>query len=75
MAQQIAGLCGLNLFSTELALADNNIWHVCDYVNEPCDYRLKSSVVNGVPDEVVAGVADRIASWVKRNAGRLENRD
>jgi hypothetical protein len=67
MAQQIAGLCGLNLFSTELALADNNIWHVCDYVNEPCDYRLKSSVVNGVPDEVVAGVADRIASWVKRH--------
>jgi hypothetical protein len=67
MAQQIAGLCSLNLFSTEIALADNNIWHVCDYVNEPCDYRLKSSVVNGVPDAVVAGVADRIASWVKRN--------
>lgn len=66
MAQQIAGLCNLNLFSTEIALAENNIWQVCDYVNEPCDYRLKSSVANGVPDDVVAGVADRIASWVKR---------
>lgn len=67
MTQQIAGLCGLNAFSTEIALSEQNIWQVCDYVNEPCDYRLKSSVANGVPDEVVAGVAERIASWVKRN--------
>lgn len=65
MAQQIAGLCGLNVFSTEIALSDGNIWTVCDYVNEPCDYRLKSSVVNGVPDEVVAGVCERIASGSK----------
>lgn len=71
MTQQIAGLCGLNLFSTEIALGENNIWQVCDYVNEPCDYRLKSSVANGVPDEVVAGVAERIASWVKRNAREI----
>lgn len=67
MTQQIAGLCGLNVFSTEIALSEQNIWTVCDYVNEPCDYRLKSSVANGVPDEVVAGVAERIASWVRRN--------
>jgi hypothetical protein len=66
MTQQIAGLCGLNVFSTEIALSDNNIWQVCDYVNEPCDFRLKSVVPNGVPDEVVASICDRIASWVKR---------
>lgn len=70
IVQQIAGLCGLNVFSTEVALSEQNIWQVCDYVNEPCDYRLKSSVANGVPDEVVDGVADRIASWVKRNVKR-----
>jgi hypothetical protein len=66
MVQQIAGLSGLNAFSTEIALDQANIWQVCDYVNEPCDFRLKSSVANGVPDAVVASVCDRIASWVAR---------
>jgi len=68
MTQQIAGLCGLNLFSTEIALDQRNIWQVCDYVNEPCDYRLKSTTPNGVPDEVVAAICDRLAGWVKRQA-------
>jgi hypothetical protein len=66
ITQQVAGLSGLNVFSTEIALDQSNIWHVCDYVNEPCDFRLKSSVVNGVPDAVVAGVCERIASWAWR---------
>ncbi len=68
MTQQIAGLCGLNLFSTEIALDQNNLWQVCDYVNEPCDYRLKSTTPNGVPDEIVAAICDRVAGWVKRQA-------
>jgi hypothetical protein len=68
MAQQIAGECGLNVFSTEIALNENNLWQVVDYVNEPCDYRLKSSAPNGVPDEVVRGVGDSIASWAGRRA-------
>lgn len=71
MTQQIAGLCGLNLFSTEIALDQNNLWRICDYVNEPCDYRLKSVVVNGVPDEVVAAVCERVASWVRRHKAAL----
>lgn len=66
LTQQIAGLCGLNLFSTEIALDQNNLWQVCDYVNDPCDFRLKSTVANGVPDEVVAAICERIAGWVKR---------
>jgi hypothetical protein len=68
MAQQIAGVCGLNVFSTEIALDENNLWQVVDYVNEPCDYRLKSTAPNGVPDEVVRGVADSIAAWAGRRA-------
>jgi hypothetical protein len=67
MTQQIAGLCGLNAFSTEIALSQQHIWQVVDYVNEPCDYRLKSKAVNGVPDEVVRSVAERIAAWVGRH--------
>ncbi|MCS6773170.1 MAG: hypothetical protein NZ693_03550 [Thermoflexales bacterium] len=72
IAQQIAGLCGLNLFSTEIALDQRNLWQVCDYVNEPCDYRLKSKTPNGVPDAVVAGIADRLAGWVARVARTVQ---
>lgn len=70
MTQQIAGLCGLNLFSTEIALDEHNLWQVCDYVNEPCDYRLKSKTPNGVPDDIVASIADRIAGWAARRSKR-----
>ena len=66
MVQHIANISGLNLFSTEIALDENNIWQVVDYVNDPCDYRLQSKAREGVPDVVVKGVCERIASWVKR---------
>jgi len=66
MAQQIAGLCGLNLFSTEICLDARHLWLVVDYVNEPCDYRAKSSVPNGVPDDIVTAIAERIAAWAAR---------
>ncbi len=70
IAQQIAGLCRLNVFSTEIALDQHNVWQVVDYVNEPCDYRLKSKAANGVPDAIVAAIADRIAAWVQRRVPR-----
>ncbi len=66
MMQQIAGLCGLKLFSTEIALAQNGLWQVVDYVNDPCDYRLKSATVNGVPDEIVRAICDRVVGWAKK---------
>lgn len=67
MTQQIAGLCGLNVFSTEIVLNQHHVWQIIDYVNEPCDYRLKSRALNGVPDDVVKAITLRIASWVKRS--------
>ncbi len=66
MVQHIANISGLGLFSTEIALDQNNTWQVVDYVNDPCDYRLQSKAREGVPDIVVKGVCERIASWVKR---------
>lgn len=63
---QIAGICGLNIFSTEIALGDDGVWRVMDYVNDPCDFRPKSIVPNGVPDEIVDNICARIAGWVKR---------
>jgi hypothetical protein len=64
--QLIASIVGLNVFSTEIALDNAGNWVVVDYVNEPCDYRRKSSVTNGVPDEIVDGITARIAGWAAR---------
>jgi hypothetical protein len=70
--QHIANISGLNLFSTEIALDENNVWQVVDYVNDPCDYRLQSKAREGVPDVVVQGVCERIASWVRRRVVESE---
>ena len=64
--EQIAGICGLNVFSTEIARDTRGVWLVVDYVNEPCDFRLQSKVVNGVPDAIVAEIANAVAGWLAR---------
>ena len=43
---------------------------VIDYVNEICDMRLRSIHADGVPDAVVARIADRIAAYAAGTAGR-----
>jgi hypothetical protein len=68
LTHHIAAICGLNLFSTELALDEQDRWVVVDYVNDPCDYRPNSTVTNGVPDDIVHNVAARIAAWAKKRA-------
>jgi hypothetical protein len=57
----IAQLCGLELFSTEIALTAAGLFVVVDYVNNPIDLRLKSAARDGVPDEVVRDIAARLA--------------
>jgi hypothetical protein len=57
----IAERCSLDLFSCEIALNDDNSFVVVDYVNDPLDLRLQSQCVDGVPDHIVAAVADRVA--------------
>ena len=70
ITEQIAGICGLNVFSTEIARDTRGVWLVVDYVNEPCDFRLRSKVVNGVPDAVVAEVAGSVAGWLARRVSQ-----
>ena len=57
----IADICGLDLFSSEIALTGDGRLLVVDYVNDPIDLRLQSLAVDGVPDEIVSRVANRIA--------------
>jgi len=61
IAQAIAGVCRLDLFSTEIAQrASDDQFVSVDYVNDPIDLRLQSKAVDGVPDAAVRLVADRI---------------
>jgi hypothetical protein len=60
----IAGICGLDLFSTEIALTASGPFVAVDYVNNPIDLRLQSVAPDGVPDEAVRDIAGRLAELV-----------
>jgi hypothetical protein len=64
IATSIAEFCGLDLFSTEVALTPNNLFVVVDYVNDQIDLRLQSKAADGVPDEVVRDIAEGLAGLV-----------
>jgi hypothetical protein len=67
ITEQIARLCRLELFSTEIALTEENQFLVVDYVNDPIDLRLKSNAKDGVPDEIVERIAAQIAEETQKN--------
>ncbi len=64
MADIIARVCGLQIFSTEIAWGVDGRLLSVDYVNDPLDLRLQSQAVEGVPDEIVASAAECIVTWV-----------
>jgi len=64
MTLTIARVCGLQLFSTEIAWAADGRQLAVDYVNDPLDLRPQSTTAEGVPDEIVAAVANCVAEWV-----------
>ncbi len=66
---KIAEICGLDLFSTEIALSMDGLFIVVDYVNDPIDLRLKSKAVDGVPDEIVGDIARRLAERIASAVG------
>lgn len=60
----IAELCGLELFSTEIAFITDKHFVIVDYVNDQIDLRLQSNAPEGVPDEIVKSIALRLISDV-----------
>lgn len=58
----IAQVCGLQLFSTEIALTADNRLLAVDYVNDPLDLRLQSRALDGVPDRIVQDITRTLAS-------------
>jgi hypothetical protein len=67
VARRIAQVCRLDLFSTEITLAEDGSpilvgkIVVVDYVNDPVDLRLQSKAMDGVPDVFVERIAGRLA--------------
>ncbi len=60
----IREICGLEFFSTEIALTPGQSFIVVDYVNEMCDMRLKALHVDGVPDPIVQRIALSLADFL-----------
>jgi hypothetical protein len=59
----IQKICGLDFFSTEIAMTPTEKFVVVDYVNEICDMRLQSSHPDGVPDQIVFSIAGALAGF------------
>lgn len=70
IAGKIHEISRLNFFSTEIALTEAMKFISVDYVNEPCDMRLKSNAWDGVPDEVVELVCESLVEFAEREIGR-----
>lgn len=60
ITKKIAVLTGLDFFSTEIVLTENDRYVVIDYVNDQCDMRLKSKHFDGVPDEFVTAIIQNL---------------
>ena len=71
VARRIGQVCCLDLFSTEITLAEDGRFLAVDYVNDPVDLRLQSKAVDGVPDVFVENIADRLARLVERHTPRI----
>jgi len=66
LGHRIAQVCGLHLFSSEIAVDEEGRFLCIDYVNDPIDTRPQSVVPEGVPDGILRRIADRIAEAVLR---------
>jgi hypothetical protein len=73
IVQQIANTIKLNFFSTEIVVNRDKKFIAVDYVNEVCDMRLKSRHIDGVPDEIVEKIVNKIVSYVSEKYARYEN--
>lgn len=67
---RIADVCRLHLFSSEIALTQEGRFVVVDYVNDPIDLRLQSSVFDGVPDAIVREIVLDITKFLVKDSGR-----
>jgi hypothetical protein len=61
----IAQICGLQMFSTEIAFTADGRFVIVDYANDQIDLRLQSKAYDGVPDHIVLDMADCVVGLVQ----------
>lgn len=66
ITKKIAAISKLDFFSTEICITKHRRFVVVDYVNDPCDMRLKSRCADGVPDNVVERIIKYIIQYITR---------
>jgi hypothetical protein len=67
ITKRIASICRLDWFSTEIALVDDHVFVVVDYVNDEIDTRVQSRAMDGVPDEIINNIARQLVKIAKEN--------
>ena len=65
--QDIAQVCHLDFFSTEICLTQKGQFITVDYVNDPCDMRPRAIHANGVPDIIVADIVEALSNHILKN--------
>ena len=63
---KLAGITGLDYFSSEIAIDENNNYYLIDYINDQCDMRFKSKHTDGVPDDAVEFFILRMAEFINQ---------
>jgi hypothetical protein len=71
VSASIAWVCGLELFSSEIARTQDDLFVAVDYVNDPVDLRLQSETPDGVPDALVAELAAGLAELARTRGPHL----
>ena len=71
ITRTIARISDLDLFSTEIAYTEENLFVAVDYVNDQPDFRLQSKAMDGVPDDIVNNIAESIAELVAEHCSPL----
>jgi hypothetical protein len=64
ITRQIASLCKLDWFTTEIALTLED-FVVVDYVNDQIDTRIQSKAVDGAPDDIIQSIASQLVTIAK----------
>jgi len=64
ITSSVANLCGLTLFSTEITITSDGRFVIVDYVNDPIDLRLQSKAFDGVPDDIVKDITERLVELI-----------
>lgn len=65
VTKRIASICGLDWFTTEIAVTTFGQFVSVDYVNDQIDLRLQSSAVDGAPDIIIEKLTTQLVAMVK----------